>query len=91
MDSRAAKLTLPVHDHPLGQKPVVLLVLLERLGDGGGDGAANLHVGLVEVTAEGGEVFLAEHDILDRGTCLASRIPRIDIWKSENPTLSKQF
>ena len=51
MDSRATKLTLPVHDHLLGQKPVVLLVLLERLGDGGGDGAANLHVGLVEVTA----------------------------------------
>ena len=53
MDSRASKPTLPVHDHPLGQKPVVLLVLLERLGDGGGDGAANLHVGLVEVTAGG--------------------------------------
>ena len=34
----------------------MLLVLLERLGDGGGDGAANLHVGLVEVTAVGGEV-----------------------------------
>ena len=60
------------------------------------------------------QLFLVEHDILDRGNCLASSPddlpppstaesdhlkgfrrhlgdPRNDIWKSENPTLSKQF